>query len=111
VLLQWKVRHLRDCLPAQELDGLVIHDNSVIPHNAVVAVTVVGVQSNVCIHLEVWEFVLELADGALRQATGIECLLSCARLEFIWRLQTYRLPQIEFLNACWLSVYGVYGRM
>jgi len=43
--------HLADGLSAQELHGLIIHDHTIISHNAVVAITVVGIQCHIGVHL------------------------------------------------------------
>jgi hypothetical protein len=56
---------LRHGLHAEVFNSLIIHDDTIVAHNTVVAVAVVRVQRDVCIHFKVWEGVLEFGDGPL----------------------------------------------
>ena len=78
---------LRNSLLAKVVHGLIIHDDTIRTDHAVMTHSIVGVESNVGVHLEIREGVLQQGDRALSETVRIEALLSRLGLQVVRSLR------------------------
>lgn len=78
---------LRNSLLAKVVHGLIIHDDTIRTDHAVVTHSIVRVESNISVHLEIREGVLQQGDRALSETVRVEALLSRRGLQVVRSLR------------------------